>query len=131
LTLALRTANQTLKRRGICVILSDFKCEGYWDELGRLARKHDVIAIRVTDPADYEFPESGLVELRDPETGTTMLAEGRSRAFRDRYHEYAHSRRQRWDGDCRRRGVETLEINTSEDAGQRLYSFFERRRRRR
>jgi uncharacterized protein (DUF58 family) len=113
------------------MVLSDFKTDGYWDELTLMARRHDVVAVRITDPSDFAFPELGMVELRDPESRKTILATGLSREFRDRYSEHALVHHQNWLAECRRRGVETLEIPTSEDPATRLYDFFQRRRKRR
>ena len=127
---ALRTIGQSLKRRGICVILSDFKTQGYDHELALLARRHDVIAVRIFDAADMDFPDVGLVALEDPETGETLSALG-THGFRMRYEEFAFGRRGDWAQTCRRSGAETLEISTSDDPGRRLDEFFQRRRKRR
>jgi uncharacterized protein (DUF58 family) len=130
LGLALRTVGQSLKRRGICVILSDFKTEGYWQELALLARRHDVIAVRIIDPVDLAFPEVGLVTLEDPETGDTLQVAGTAALLR-RYEQFAIESRGDWRRRCERCGVETLEIGTGDDPGLALARFFERRRRRR
>jgi uncharacterized protein (DUF58 family) len=129
LALALRTAGEALKRRGICVILSDFKTTGYYKDLSLLARRHDVIAIRIVDPVDELYPETGLLRLEDPETGRTILAPGRSRRFRKQYHDYWQTQRRQWRRECRRRGVATLEVGTDEDPAVKLLQFFQRRRR--
>ncbi|MFP4638517.1 MAG: DUF58 domain-containing protein, partial [Spirochaetaceae bacterium] len=120
LSLALRAAGEALKRRGICVVLSDFKTAGYLRELSLLARRHDVIAVRVSDPLDYEYPRTGLVQLEDPETGRTVLASGLSRKFRKQYREYWEVQRLQWRRDCRRRGIATLEVSTEDDPVGRL-----------
>jgi uncharacterized protein (DUF58 family) len=129
LKLALRTVSESLKRRGICVIISDFKTEGYWPELGHCARKHDVIAVKLFDKADFVFPESGVMELEDPETGDVMISEGLFKSFRSRYNEFWEKHHQKWKRECHRRGVETLTIGTSDDAGLKLVQFFKKRRR--
>ena len=131
MTAALRAANESLKRRGICILLSDFKTDGFWDELAQLARKHDVIAVRITDPADFAFPEAGLIDLVDAESDRSILSAGSTSRFSDRYAACAADWHSRWLEGCRRRGVETLEISTSEEPGEKLFRFFEHRRRRR
>jgi uncharacterized protein (DUF58 family) len=128
LALALRTAGEALKRRGICVILSDFKTTGYFKDLSLLARRHDVIAIRIVDPIDELYPETGLFRLEDPETGRSILAPGKSRRFRKQYHDYWAEERRRWQRECRRRGVSTVEVGTDEDPAAKLLQFFQRRR---
>lgn len=130
LALALRTAHEALKRRGILVVISDFKTSGYWKELAILAKKHDVICVRITDPQDEEFPEGGLVELQDPETGHVVLGLGRSRRFLQEYHDFWTLQRLHWRKECRRRGVHIVEISTDEDPAAKLLAFFNRRRRR-
>ncbi len=130
LALALRTIGQSLKRRGICVIFSDFKTSGYEHELALLARRHDVIAVRIVDTADMELPDIGLVALEDPETGDTVSLVG-TRGLRLRYEKAALDLRTDWSDRCRRCGAEILEIHTSDDPGIKLDEFFQRRRKRR
>lgn len=127
---ALRTANETMKRRGIVVILSDFKTSGYQKELTLLARKHDVIAIRLTDDMEEDYPETGYATLLDPETGYELPAMGFNKSFRRQYHDYWTLNRIQWRRDCHRRRVDTLEVSTSDDPVACLIRFFERRRRR-
>lgn len=130
LALVLRTVCESLKRRGICVIISDFKTTGYWNEISLLARKHDVIALRLSDPTDYSYPESGMVELEDPETREMMIGEGPLKSFRRRYRSYWEKHYLEWQSGCRSRGIETLEISTSDDPGAKLMEFFQRRKKR-
>jgi uncharacterized protein (DUF58 family) len=118
LELALRGVHGSLKRRGICVIISDFRSEGYCD------------ALKVYDPAEVRFPVSGLAEVEDPESHERLWADGSSLAFRRAYERYWNERHQAWLDGCHRRGVETLSMSTSEDPVAELARFFERRRRR-
>jgi uncharacterized protein (DUF58 family) len=131
LALALRTVSESLKSRGICVIISDFKTTGYWEELTHLGRRHDVIAVKIYDPADYIFPRVGLIELEDPESKEVMLAEGISRRFRQRYRQHWEEHHLNWIHRCHSRGVETLELSTSDDVGASLVRFFQARKKRR
>jgi uncharacterized protein (DUF58 family) len=131
LALALRASGEALKRRGIVFILSDFKTGGYERELSILSRKHDVIAVRISSPEDTEFPETGLAWLQDPETREVIAGYGLSRRFRESYNDYSQSRRRQWQRECGRLGVSTLEISTTDDPGEKLTKFFERRKLRR
>jgi len=128
LALALRTSIETMKRRGIVVILSDFKTTGYLKELTLLARKHDVIAIRITDAIEENFPAMGSVSLVDPESGESLFSWGHSRRFRKEYHDYWALNKINWKRECHRRGVDTMEISTTDDPAQKLIQFFEKRR---
>ncbi|MDC7241959.1 MAG: DUF58 domain-containing protein [Spirochaetales bacterium] len=127
LALACKTASQTMKRRGICLILSDFRAAGYKTELTMLARKHDVIAIRLTGPLDRELPASGLVQLEDPESGQSLKFMG-NRKTRQQYSEYWEHERYLWHKTCQSAGVDVLEISTEDDPAVKLLHFFERRK---
>ena len=128
LGLALRTVGETLKRRGICVILSDFRVGGYRRQLARLTHRHDVIALRIVDPMDQEFPRSGLIRVVDPETGRLALTYGRSKRFRRHYHDWGLAQRSEWLQECSLKGVSLLEISTNDDPALQLIRFFRRRR---
>lgn len=124
---AIRTAGESLKRRGIIVVLSDFKTSGYFRDLTLISRRHDVIAVRVTDPIDLEYPDSGLVRLVDPESERSVLAVGSSERYRSAYSTFWTQHRLQWLHECRRRRVATLEVRTDGDPSARLIGFFDRR----
>ncbi len=127
LALACKTAAQSMKHRGICLILSDFRTGAYRTELTLLARRHDVIAIRLTDPLDEEFPSSGLVRLEDPESGKVFHALG-TRRMRGRYRDIRENEHSLWLKTCQVAGADTLEISTEDDPAVKLRHFFERRK---
>lgn len=128
LSLACRIVHENLKRRGICVIVSDFRMETGLRELTLLSKKHDVIAVKVTDPADQEYPRSGLIELYDPEEGHHLLTSGRSGKFQREYREFWQMEHAIWMRNCRKRGIDSLVVRTDEDPAQSLIRFFSRRK---
>jgi uncharacterized protein (DUF58 family) len=130
LDLALKGAYRNFKRRGICFIISDFRTSGYWDSLSLLARKHDCVAVKISDPVDSVFPKAGILELEDPESGDIIFADGSSSRFRQSYERYWKQMQAAWESGCQRRGVETLSLSTSDDPGVEILRFFQRRRRR-
>ena len=130
LDLAVKTVQESLKRRSICVILSDFMTAGGWQELTLLSRKHDVIAVRISDPDDERFPESGLVYLKDPESGRILPSLGLSGKFRKEHHDFWTTHEIQWFRECRRRGIDTLDVSTNDDPVMKLISYFSRRKRR-
>ena len=128
LALALKTVGQTLKRPSIVFIISDFRCTDYQHDLALIARRHDVIAVRVLDRTDKEFPPVGLVELQDPESGQSIEIFGRSRTFQHYYTEFRDDLKRDWLDICRRVGVDTLEVDAGKDITGSLEAFFRRRR---
>ena len=129
LDLALKGVYRNLKRRGICFIISDFRTDGYWDSLSLLARKHDCVAVKIVDPIDFVFPRTGVLELQDPESGNILFADGTSPSFRQSYGRFWQEKQAAWEKACRRRGVETLTLSTSDDPGVEILRFFRHRRR--
>ena len=128
LGLALRTTGEALKRRGICVILSDFKTSDYLKDLDHLARHHDVIAIRLVPAEDLAFPHVGMVHMEDVETGRIINGFGNNHNFRRAFRDYWLVQRKAWFRDVRRLRVASLEIRSDEDALAKLSQFFHRRR---
>jgi uncharacterized protein (DUF58 family) len=128
LALALRTTGEALKRRGVVIVISDFKADGYLPDLTLMGRRHDVIAIRIVDPLDREYPASGLVRLEDPETRRTILASGGSAKFRNAYRDYREEQRRSWIADCRRRRIGALEVHTDDDPAAQLIRYLDKRK---
>lgn len=128
LGLAVKTVLETVKRRGICVIVSDFRTRVGLHELTMLSRKHDVIAVKISDPVDRSFPATGLIEMEEPETGISLLARPRARSFRREYGEFWEIEDQLWRRNLRKRGIDLLEVGTDDDPAERLLRFFNARK---
>ena len=128
LAAALRAVAALLHRRATCILVSDFKTTGFWPQLALLRRRHEVVAVRVGDPGDREFPAAGGVELQDPETGRVTWTAGRSRRFRAAYRAYWEEHLGELRAGCSGHGVDLLEIEVGEDPGAALAAFFLRRR---
>jgi len=119
-----------MKRRGIMIVLSDFRSAPFWQEASIVSRRHDLISIMVCDPLDEHFPPTGIIELEDPETHQVLTAPGWSRRFRNEYHDFWMLQKLTWRRECRKRKIETLEISTVDDPTSQLLHFFNRRKRR-
>jgi uncharacterized protein (DUF58 family) len=126
---ALGGLGRLLKRRSLVVLISDFHSLAWELELGDLARRHDVIALRVRDPLDRELPPLGLLSLADPETGALVQAPTDSPAFREAWGEWQGERSRLWESICRRSGAACFELSTGEDAASALIRFFSGRKR--
>ncbi|MBK8165864.1 MAG: DUF58 domain-containing protein [bacterium] len=71
----LRLLGSVLKRRATVFLVSDFWAGDFTTTLSVLARRHDVVAVRVRDPREAELPASGLVEWIDAESGACALVD--------------------------------------------------------
>jgi uncharacterized protein (DUF58 family) len=72
---ALAYASRLLRHRSIVAVLSDFRAPGWEDQLGRIGRKHEVVAITVDDPREFALPEAGWIELEDAESSERVLVD--------------------------------------------------------
>jgi uncharacterized protein (DUF58 family) len=126
---ALAGTGRLLKRRSLVVIISDFLCVNWERELEDLRRKHDVLAIGITDPMDFHLPDMGLLHMRDDETGIRLHAPTAFSSFRSAWSEWHQERRSLWKAICRRAGIAGVELSTAEDAALVLTHFFRGRRR--
>lgn len=93
---SLRTALEFLtriqRRRAVVFLFSDFIDVGFERALKGVARRHDCIAVRVTDPLEHELPKGGLVQFADPETGASLLVDTSSAGVRNAFARQAAAR---------------------------------------
>jgi len=130
ITSALEMLARTRLKRGIVFVISDFMDSGYERAFGAMARRHDLIAVRIADPAESALPAGGLVQLRDPETGRIVTADLSSRTVRDQYERRMKASAQNLAGLCAHRKADLLEVSTAEPIAIPLRALVERRRRR-
>lgn len=116
-----------LKKRSIVFVFSDFQDEGFAESLRTIAKKHDVIAVIVDDPAERNLPEVGLVDLRDAETGEILIVDTSSKSFREAFNKEIQARSQRRESELRKAGVDRILVSTNEDFVAPLASYFRRR----
>ena len=121
---ALVGVERLLKRRSLVIIISDYLCINWEQEIGDLSRRHDVIAIKISGSLDKEMPRSGLLTLEDPETNMKLRASASFASFRTAWASWHEERVNLWEAICRRYGVAYLELSTAEDAPSALMRFF-------
>ena len=128
---ALEFLMRVTKRRTICFVVSDFLDEGFEKALVAANRKHDVIAVLVTDPAELAMPDVGLVALRDAETGATRVVDTGSRSFRETVRPVAAARAKVLERRLRSLGIDFIHVDASGDVVDPLVRFFRMRGKRR
>jgi uncharacterized protein (DUF58 family) len=121
-------ARRLLKHSGIVFVLSDFKAEGYEASLRQLARKHDVIAVKIEDPAEKGLPKLGLLRVVDPETGLESELRLESYSFQRDFSESRAQFETRTKQIFNLAGVDVLPVNSVEDHAETLVHFLKRRK---
>jgi uncharacterized protein (DUF58 family) len=119
---ALTGAQRLLKKRSLVTLISDFYSVKWEHEMRSLCRKHDVIAIRISDPAGLPF--QGLITLEDPETGVRIEAPAGLDSFKRSWSNWLEEKSAHWESECKKSGAAFLEISTEADAASCLIKFF-------
>ena len=117
-------------RKTICFVISDFLGDGFIEAMRSANRKHDVIAVLVTDPKELELPKVGLVNLQDPETGRVKRYDTSSSLFRDRVKATAVNRVESLRRTFGSSGIDFIHIDAQGDVVDPLVKFFRMRERR-
>ncbi|MEM6776068.1 MAG: DUF58 domain-containing protein [Planctomycetota bacterium] len=117
-------------RKMICFVISDFLDEGFIGAMRSAHRKHDVIAVLVSDPKELQLPDVGLVNLQDPETGRVQQYDTGSAAFRSQVESAAHDRVAELERLFGSSGIDFIHIDSQADVVDPLVRFFRMRTRR-
>ncbi|MDK1020219.1 MAG: DUF58 domain-containing protein [Candidatus Hydrogenedentes bacterium] len=124
---ALHFLNGVTKRRAVAFLVSDFMEADHEPALRIANKRHDVIAVTVTDPREEELPNVGLVNVRDAETGREVLVDSGDARVRQDYAEAAAKRVKARDEIFRRTRVDSINVRTDRDYIDEIYRFFRMR----
>lgn len=135
---ALDFANQVVHRRAVMFLVSDFCLGAPFDErLARLRnklqltnRRHDVIAVSVTDPREESLPDVGRICIEDAETGLVVEIDTASVKVREAFAKQSRQRRETTAARIRSLGIDLLEFINGDKWLPELIGFFQTRRQR-
>jgi len=127
----LRSADSMIGRRSMIFVVSDFiSAPGWEDALGRLARRHEVQAVRLFDPLELKLPDVGLVTIEDAESGEQLFVDTHDPAFRARFEALADEHEAVLRAALAKAQVDTIELATNDDLLGSLLRFVALRRQR-
>ena len=118
-----------IRRRSLIFLVSDFISQPGWEKpLAHLSRRHEMLAVRLSDPLETEMPDLGLVVMRDSETGEQLMIDTHDRRFRKRFARIAREREAQIRDAFRSAGVDALELSTEDDLTEALIRFADLRK---
>jgi len=120
---AARYLEQVSTRRAVVIVISDFLDQNFERTMRRLDRRHDVVAITVSDPREERFPEGGLAQVVDVESGVARFIDLRHADVARR----AAARDQLSERRFRAAGVDHLNVSTAIPYDRELLRFFRER----
>jgi uncharacterized protein (DUF58 family) len=128
----LQASRQVIPRRSIVFVVSDFISAPGWEgALALLARRHEIVAVRLYDPLEMELPDLGLLVFQDAETGDLAWVDTHDRGFRKRFVAAAGRREAALRTAFSDAGVDALELSTTDDLVDAILRFADLRKRRR
>ena len=127
---ALEYLGRVLHRRSVVFVVSDFQDKGYETALRHLSRRHDLIAVSLSDPREWRLPDVGFINLQDAETGEQVLVDSGHRGVREFYAAEQKAAAARRGVLFRKTGVDEIAIDATKPYVDPLIHFFRARMKR-
>jgi uncharacterized protein (DUF58 family) len=127
---ALEYMNKLITRRAVAFVISDFFTGDFTRPLTVSARRHDMVALPIVDPAEEGLPDVGVILLEDPETGEQIEVNTSRSAITRNYAELSALRTKELNSMFGSRGIDMVSLRTDKDYLPVLRNFFDRRGRR-
>lgn len=117
-------ALNSIRRRSVIVLISDFIDEGFHHNLKSLARRHDLVMIQISDKRETNLPKLGIIPVLDKETKKTIWVNTSFGDFRDRIKEHHGSRKTELAEFSKKHQINFLNVDTDEDYVPKLLKLF-------
>ena len=130
ISIALEYLLKVTKRKTVCFLVSDFITEGFERALRIANKRHDMVAVSVTDPRELEIPNVGFVELEDAETGEITLIDTSDRKMMERFNRFNVKNMEERAKLFRGMGVDLVDVRTDSSYVEPIMKFFRAREKR-
>ena len=115
------------KRKSVVFLISDFIDDDYWASLKIVNRKHDLIGIRLFDPAEKLLPDLGVIKVRDPESGSSFWIDTSNRGEMEKLKNQINSDFDAFNKQAKKIGFDIISVSTNGDFVDPLISLFRKR----
>jgi uncharacterized protein (DUF58 family) len=128
--MALEYLSRVISRRAVVFLVSDFIADDYKKAIQIANKRHDLVAVTITDPREIELPDIGIVELEDAETGEIVLLDTSDSNLRRSFAlERTQSKHDR-ERLLRSMNIDYIDIHTDVSYVEPLIQFFRMRAKR-
>ena len=127
---AIDFANKISKRKSVIFLISDFIDDNFWNELKFLNFKHDLVGLQIYDSYEKKFPNIGLINIHDSETGMSTWIDTSSKKNREKFEKNSNEKLNNFSKKCKNIGFDLLQISTDDDYIKFLMQFFRSRAKR-
>ncbi len=122
--------NKVTTRKTVTFVISDFYAPDFKKMLAVSNKRHDIVAITVTDPRELELADAGIVKLEDLESGQIFTVDTSDPDLRKRYAQDASQRQLDRQMLFRSINVDAIDVRTDVPYSKSLFRFFMTRERR-
>ena len=122
---------RTLRRKSLVFLVSDFFSDPLDRPLGKLARKHETVALRVMDPLESKLPKAGKVVMIDPESGFETQVNTNNPNLRMGYQKLMLRQHEGAASVFKKHGIDSADLTTHGDTLADLHKLLKRRSRKR
>ncbi|HNX91453.1 MAG TPA: DUF58 domain-containing protein [Candidatus Omnitrophota bacterium] len=126
--LALEYLNKVIPKTCTIFLISDFYAGEFKKALTVTAKRHDVVAINISDPRDISLPDVGMVRFRCPEDGKTFTLDTSDEQLRNEYTGRTNTRLAELKNLFGSISVDLITLNTAEPYMNSLINFFATRK---
>ena len=124
---AIDFANKISKRKSVIFLISDFIDDNFWNELKFLNFKNDVIGLQIYDSYERNFPNLGIINIHDSETGENTWIDTTNKKIRDKFQKNSIEKLNSFSKKCKNIGFDLIQISTDDDYIKFLMQFFRSR----
>ena len=124
LSKAISFALNTIKRRSVVILISDFIDEGYFHNMKSLARRHDLVIVQISDKRETRLPKLGIIPIEDKESRRTMWVNTSFGDFREKVVKRYESRKHELEMFSRKHQINFISVDTDEDYVPKLLKLF-------
>ncbi len=121
---AISFALNSIKRKSVIVMISDFIDDGYFHNLQSLAQKHDLVVIQITDKRETNLPKLGIIPVLDKESNKTLWINTSFGDFREHLTNTHTTRSEELMKFSRKHQINYMSITTDEDYVPKLLRLF-------
>ena len=120
---------RTQRKSAMVFLISDYLAPVDKQAIGKLNFRHELIPVRLNDPAEIELPAAGRICFCDPETGELFEGDLEDKHLRQAHANAMQSHRVEWQRVFNQLGIDSLDLRTTQDFIPALRKMFNRRSR--
>ena len=119
----------TIKKKSIIILISDFLDKDYMKNLISMSKKHDLILIQIFDRQERKSSNLGIIPVQENESNTNLWINTSSKAFQKTLNKTFEINEEKIKKESKKNGINYLKVNTNKNYIPSLIKLFKTRNR--